>query len=44
MNRYSKVGRYSLIGINNISNSYVSSIANMKLINKEEEKENAIKI
>ena len=39
-----KVNKYNLIGINNISNSYVQSIANMQLIDKEREKEYAIHI
>ena len=39
-----KINRYNLIGINNISNSYVQSIANMQLIDKEKEKEYAIHI
>lgn len=34
-----KINKYSLIGVNNISSSYVSSISRMKLITKEDEYE-----
>lgn len=34
-----KINKYSLIGVNNISSSYVSSISRMKLITKDEEYE-----
>lgn len=40
----SKIKRYSIIGMNNISNAYVQSIANMSLICKEQEKEYALLI
>lgn len=39
-----KISRYSLIGISNISSSYVQSISNMGLIDKNKEREYAINI